>query len=30
MQLNVKSETSTLRVVVLGQPGSLGKAPLAE
>ena len=30
MQLNVKSETSTLRAVVLGQPGSLGKAPLAE
>ncbi len=27
MQLNVKNETSTLRAVVLGQPGSLGAVP---
>jgi len=27
MQLNVKNETSTLRAVVLGQPGSLGSVP---
>ena len=25
MQLNVKNETSTLKAVVLGQPGSIGK-----
>ncbi len=28
MQLNITSETSTLKTVVLGQPGSMGKAPL--
>jgi N-dimethylarginine dimethylaminohydrolase len=28
MNLNVKNEVSTLRAVVLGQPGSLGKVPL--
>lgn len=27
MNLNVKNETSTLRAVVLGQPGSIGKVP---
>ncbi len=27
MQLHVKNETSTLKVVVLGQPGSIGKKP---
>jgi len=27
MNLNVKNETSTLRAVVLGQPGSIGKIP---
>ena len=27
MQLNVKNETSTLKAVVLGQPGSIGKVP---
>ena len=27
MQLNVKNETSTLRAIVLGQPGSLGSVP---
>jgi len=27
MNLNVKNETSTLKAVVLGQPGSLGKIP---
>ena len=27
MQLNVKNETSTLRAVILGQPGSLGSVP---
>ena len=27
MHLNVKNETSTLRAVVLGQPGSLGPVP---
>jgi len=27
MQLNIKSETSTLKTVVLGQPGSLGQPP---
>ncbi|MDD3079283.1 MAG: arginine deiminase-related protein [Paludibacter sp.] len=27
MNLNVKNETSTLKAVVLGQPGSLGKVP---
>ena len=26
MQLNVKNETSTLKAVVLGQPGSIGSA----
>lgn len=30
MRLNVTSETGTLRAVVLGQPGSMGKAPSAE
>lgn len=30
MRLNVKSETATLRAVVLGQPGSMGKAPAAD
>lgn len=29
MQLNVKNETSTLKAVVLGQPGSIGKGPHA-
>lgn len=29
MQLNITSETSTLRAVVLGQPGSMGKSPEA-
>jgi N-dimethylarginine dimethylaminohydrolase len=28
MQLHITSETSTLKAVVLGQPGSMGKAPL--
>ena len=27
MQLNIKNETSTLRAVVLGQPGSIGPVP---
>ena len=27
MNLNIKNETSTLKVVVLGQPGSIGKEP---
>lgn len=27
MQLNVKNETATLKAVVLGQPGSMGKTP---
>lgn len=27
MNLNIKNETSTLRAVVLGQPGSIGKVP---
>jgi N-dimethylarginine dimethylaminohydrolase len=27
MKLNVKNETSTLKAVVLGQPGSIGKVP---
>jgi len=27
MQLNIKNETSTLKAVVLGQPGSIGKVP---
>ena len=27
MILNVKNETSTLKAVVLGQPGSIGKTP---
>lgn len=30
MNLNVKNETSTLRAVVLGQPGSVGKMPLID
>lgn len=30
MQLNVKNETSTLKAVVLGQPGSIGKVPTLE
>lgn len=30
MQLNVNNETSTLKSVVLGQPGSLGKVPTLE
>lgn len=30
MQLNITSETSTLRTVVLGQPGSMGPAPTPE
>lgn len=30
MNLNIKNETSLLKVVVLGQPGSLGKAPTIE
>ena len=30
MQLNVKNETSTLRAVVLGQPGSLGAVPVLD
>ena len=27
MQLNIKNETSALRAVVLGQPGSIGPVP---
>ena len=30
MQLNVKNETSTLKAVVLGQSGSIGKVPTLE
>ena len=30
MQLNVRNETSTLKAVVLGQPGSIGKVPTLE
>jgi N-dimethylarginine dimethylaminohydrolase len=30
MNLNVKNETSTLKAVVLGQPGSIGKTPEAD
>lgn len=30
MQLNVKNGTSTLKAVVLGQPGSIGKVPTLE
>ncbi len=30
MNLNVKNETSTLKAVVLGQPGSIGKIPEAD
>jgi len=30
MKLNVKNETSTLKAVVLGQPGSIGKVPSAD
>lgn len=30
MNLNVKNETSQLKAVVLGQPGSLGKSPMPE
>jgi len=30
MKLNVKNETSTLKAVVLGQPGSIGKVPAIE
>ena len=30
MNLNVKNETSQLKAVVLGQPGSLGKTPMPE
>lgn len=30
MHLNVKNETSTLKAVVLGQPGSIGKTPTPE
>lgn len=30
MNLNVKNETSTLKAVVLGQPGSIGKAPTSD
>lgn len=30
MKLNVKNETSTLKAVVLGQPGSIGKIPVPE
>lgn len=30
MNLHIKNETSTLKAVVLGQPGNLGKVPTAE
>ncbi len=30
MHLNIKNETSTLKAVVLGQPGSIGKVPAIE
>jgi len=30
MNLNIKNETSTLKAVVLGQPGSIGKIPEPE
>ncbi|MEA4935810.1 MAG: arginine deiminase family protein [Paludibacter sp.] len=30
MRLNIKNETSTLKAVVLGQPGSIGKIPAPE
>lgn len=30
MQLNVKNETSTLKAVVLGQPGSIGNVPVLQ
>lgn len=30
MNLNIKNETSTLKAVVLGQPGNLGKVPALE
>ncbi|HEY6915006.1 MAG TPA: arginine deiminase family protein [Paludibacter sp.] len=30
MNLNIKNETGTLKVVVLGQPGSIGKVPSIE
>ena len=30
MKLNIKNETSTLKAVVLGQPGSIGKVPAVD